>query len=161
MSIDNPLDTNSDKGLVDYFDMEVNASSNFFMEQTRYTTLSKLLEQPLVKFHTQLNDEQIGIIMYIKQWKMAYVEFHRPVDTFRNMQARIPNPNEIPSLKTMRTVNMKITEALNFMELQIVKKGWRANGLLDVLKADEKAAKRSIFGSLFRRSDDGAVSERS
>lgn len=162
-TIDNPLDVNSDKSLVDYFDMEVNSSSDFFMEQTRYTTLTKMLETNLVKFHTQLSGEEIGIIMYIKAWSKAFVEFMKPVDTYRNLQlgVKYPMARDTPSIKTMRTIAMKQTEVIEFMELAVAKKGWRANGLLDVLKADEKAAKRSIFGSLFRKSDDGAVSERS
>lgn len=160
MTIDNPPDVNSDKQLNDYFDQEVNNPSDFYMEQTRYTTLTKLLETGLVKYHTQLSNDEIGTIMYIKAWSKAFIEFMKPVDTYRNLQAGIKYPmaRDTPSLKTMRTINLHLTEVLEFMDLQVVKKGWRANGLLDVLKADEKTAKRVGF-DIFRKSDNGSNTE--
>lgn len=126
--------------------------------------MQKLLETSLVQFHTQLTPEEVGNMMYIKTWSRCYVEFMKPLDTYRNMNAqgmKKEDAMQTPSLKTLRTVNMHMEQVLDQMKLSVSKKGWRANGLLDVLKADEKAAKRSVFGSLFRRSDDGgSVSER-
>lgn len=107
---------------------EIDEADESFIEPTRYSVMSKLIDKHLVEYHTKISKRDLPKIMQMRNWVRIYrASMRHAMEVNKSVKAEVEE-----------TSNFVLMQIIDYMNLKVAEEGSRATELFKTLRGEEK-----------------------